>query len=266
MTGTLMTLILFAFMIVMILRVVKLYGRQKKNQKILDLLDLVHEPDKFFPAAETYVATQKDSEFRAKGYVMKLWGDTLYEKDEDFRKDLEALDLSVLIGDLSRKESGYDLNEDSFFYLYMAIPNRLYYRKNSELMNLLEVKMETVSDQLSDTLLLAMHQAAMKLYENKDDCGKEFFRKVLDGDYGGYRYSRNMIGIYKNCITIMLARIYQNEGNQEGFDSLADDMKAFSEKRLGERWLKELDVKLPEESEAKSEEETEEKESDGESK
>ena len=39
MTGTLMTLILFAFMIVMILRVVKLYGRQKKNQKILDLLD-----------------------------------------------------------------------------------------------------------------------------------------------------------------------------------------------------------------------------------
>lgn len=263
MTGTLMTLILFAFMIVMILRVVKLYGRQKKNQKILDLLDLVHEPDQFFPAAEAYVTGQKAPEFKAKGYVMKLWGDTLYEKDDNFRKDLEALDLSVLIGDLSKKDSGYDLNEDSFFYLYMAIPNRLYYRKNTELLNLLEEKMETVSGQLSDTLLLAMHQAAMKLYENKDDCGKDFFRKVLDGDYGGYRYSRNMIGIYKNCITIMLAKIYQNEGNQEGFDSLVDDMKAFSEKRLGERWLEELDVKLPEE---KSEKESEEKQSDEEAK
>ena len=61
----------------------------------------------------------------------------------------------------------------------------------------------------------------------------------------------------------MLAKIYQNEGNQEGFDSLVDDMKAFSEKRLGERWLEELDVKLPEE---KSEEEPEEKPSDEEAK
>ncbi|NCB32264.1 MAG: hypothetical protein EOM64_00025 [Erysipelotrichia bacterium] len=246
-----------AIMAYMIIKIISLSKRNKLNRRMLNVLDTFsNDPEgrEFYEKCDEYLSTETNVEYLNKVRVLRLWADAFHGRNEDFAKDLESIDLTALIiGDGKGKNGNQiEMNEDSFFYLYLAIPNRLYFRGDKEDAAMHYAKLETIEDQMSSRLVSNISCSCRKYYEQTDDHGAEFFRKVMDGDYGEYSYSKELIGIYKNTVSSMLARIALDEDNKEAFGLQVPELRSFAKSNLGRRFLKELNVVLPEEEEAET--------------
>lgn len=254
-----LNLILIGISIYMFYRVIALSGRGRLNKAMLGILDKIDNKDEFFAAADEFIRENKDPEYGQKVRVLRLWGDVFYERDEEFKEHLEDLDIDVLLNP-TKKNQGFANNEDSFFYLYMALPNRLNFRGRKDLRALLEEKLAPYAEINGDTLLKAIYDENKKFYERTDDQGQTFIRNLLAGEYAGYRYSKQLIGLYKHCEEAILAAQYKEAGNTEGYDECIANLKNFATNtRLGIRWMKELGIDYPTEE---PEEETEAAETD----
>ena len=252
-----LNLLLIAFSVYMFYRVFQLSGRGRLNKEMLKILDKMDDRDAFFANADEFINVSKDPEYGQKVRVLRLWGDVFYERDEEFKEHLEDLNIDILLQP-TKKNQGFANNEDSFFYLYMAIPNRLNYRGRNDLRRLHEEKIAAYAEVNGDTLLKAIHDENRKFYDRTDDRGQAFIKQLLAGEYAGYRYSKQLIGLYKNCEEAILAAQYRDEGNMEGYEECLKDIHNFATNtRLGMRWLKELHIELPKEEEEPEETETE---------
>lgn len=256
---SLFNIIMLAISAYMIYRIIKLSGRGKLNQKMLGILDKINDPDVFFQEADAFIANEKNAEFVQKVSVLRLWGDTFYERDEEFRTHLEEINIDTLLNPNGRG-NGFAGNEDSFFYLYLAIPNRLNYRKEEGMRKLLDEKLAAYAEVNEGVLLKRLYDENKKYYDHVDDRGLPFMKSFLEGEYGGYKYSKQLIGLYKNCEEALLAKAYEEEGNTEAYEECLKDLQLFARNmRLGQRWVTECGIELPEEE---SEEEAETEEAD----
>ena len=246
-------LLLLAFSVYMFYRVFQLSGRGRLNKEMLKILDKIDNRDEFFASADEFIEVSKDPEYGQKVRVLRLWGDVFYERDEEFKEHLEDLNIDILLQP-AKKNQGFANNEDSFFYLYEAMPNRLYSRGRRDLRKLLDEKLSSYEEVNGDTLLKRLHDENAKFYDRTGDQGQEFIKSLLAGEYAGYRYSKQLIGLYKNCEEAILAAQYKEAGNTEGYEECLGNLRNFATNtRLGMRWLKELGLEYP-----KDEEETEE--------
>ena len=258
----LFNLVMFAISAFMLYRIIMLTGRQKSNKKMLAILDQFDDEQGFFEAANQFIETEKDAEFVQKVSVLRLWGDTFYEKDEDFKKHLAELNIDTLLNP-DGKNKGFSQNEDSFFYLYMAIPNRLNYRKAEGFRKLLHEKLSAYDEANAQVLLKKIYEENKKYYDNTDDRGRAFIESFLEGEYGGYKYSKQLIGLYKSCEEALLAKMYEEENNTERYEECMKDIETFGTKtRLGIRWIKEVGLSYPEEPEEEEESEEAEEETE----
>ena len=254
MSGSIMTLVMFVLLIYMVVRTFMLAKKNNKNKKLLKVLDEINDEQKFFDDADKVIAEEKDKTFAAKIEVLRIWGDVYYRREKAFREHLSALDIELLLHPQGSRTDGFNDNEDSFFYLYTAIPNHLWSIGRNDLREAVNEKLKPYHDALSDTFLSVMHDSFALFYDNKEDKGRSFYNAVMNGDYGQYRYNKQLIGLYKDMITVMLARLALDDGSAEGIQPYETDLKRFAETRLGARWMKELSVELP--SDEKTEEET----------
>ena len=245
------TLVINVFLIVLTLffasKILKLSGRTKENKKMLKILDSFDDRDTFFSSADEFISTEKNQEFVNKVAVLRLWGDAYYERDEEFRTHLQEVNIDGLLNP-DGKNRGYEINEDSFFYLYLAIPNRLYYRKRDDLREMLYERMEAYDTANENALLRKICQENMKFYDRKEDFGKQFINSLLEGEYGGFKYSKQLIGLYKHCEEGILAVILKEEGDEEGYQECLNNLDQFAKNtRLGKRWTKELGIEIKDE-------------------
>ena len=242
-------LVMIGFTLFMVYRIIKLNSRNKLNKKMLSILDTIDDPDTFFAEADKFIETEKDAEFKEKVGVLRLWGDVFYERDDAFKEHLEALNIDTLLNP-DGKNKGFSANEDSFFYLFMAVPNRLYYRKRDDLRAMVEEKLSAFEEGTKNGLLKKIFEENKKFYEGTEDRAKPFIESLLEGDYGGYQYSKQLIGLYKHCEEAILAVLHKEAGETEAYEECMADVKNFgTNTRLGKRWLKELGLELPEEPE-----------------
>lgn len=256
----LISIILFVLLAYMVYRTIVLGKRSKKNQAMLKILDQMDDEEVFYKAADDYIASEPDVEFKAKVGVLRLFADALYDRDEDFKEHLEELNITDLLKDQGRTK-GFDLNEDSFVYLCQFIPGRLWYRNRFDLVDLLKAKLDTSADKLEHTMVMAMWKAEEQFYKKEGDRGRAFAQSLQDGTYEGYVYSKQLIGIYKNMMLAVLTRLNREEGREEDVQNAAEELGRFSESRLGKRWLTEWgleDMIAKSEEEEGSEEKTEE--------
>ena len=194
----LFNIILIGITAFMFYRIIMLWGRSKYNKKMLAILDQIDDKDAFFKAADAFINEEKDAEYVQKVSVLRLWGDTFYERDEEFKAHLEELNIDTLLNPTGKKQTK-GANEDSFFYLYVAIPNRLHYRKRKDLRRLLDEKLAPSAEANQDLLLREIYDQNKKFYDGTEDRGIEFMKKLMDGEYSGYAYSKQLIGLYKHC-------------------------------------------------------------------
>jgi len=247
-----------AVMAYLMIKMVSLSKRNTLNRRMLNVLDTFNNDKdgrEFFERCDNFLATEKDVEFLGKVRVLRLWGDVYHDLHDEFRKDLEALDLSTLIMKTEKGKTNIELNEDSFFYLFLAIPNRFYYSGDTEDAAVFFEKMETIRGEMGNRLVLALSDANRAWYEKGGDTSRDFYRKLLNGDYGEYSYAKEMIGIYKNIASCMGAKIALTVNDQADFNEFVPDLKNFAKSNLGRRFEMELGIQLPEDPEEKAEEE-----------
>ncbi|WP_277062444.1 hypothetical protein [Solobacterium moorei] len=235
-----------AMYIAMAYLVIKMFissKRNGKNKMIIDAVRLINEKEVFFNRVDQLISTVNDPEFANKGRVLKLWGCAYHQDFSEFDTTLQDLDIDSLIEDKKGVKS-IDTNEDSFFYLYLAIPNVLHHVGRDDLRTTMHAKLQPYEELLGNQLTKALSDQFDKYYDSVDDRGQTFFEKLLEGDYEGYIYSRTMIGIYKNLANATLYKIYQDKAKFDQLEDMKPMLEKFAETGVGKRWIQSLDITL----------------------
>ena len=235
-----------AMYIAMAYLVIKMFissKRNGKNKMIIDAVRLINEKEVFFNRVDQLISTVNDPEFANKGRVLKLWGCAYHQDFSEFDSTLQDLDIESLIEDKKGVKS-IDTNEDSFFYLYLAIPNVLHHVGRDDLRTTMHAKLQPYEELLGNQLTKALSDQFDKYYDSVDDRGQTFFEKLLEGDYEGYIYSRTMIGIYKNLANATLYKIYQDQAKFDQLEDMKPMLEKFAETGVGKRWIQSLDITL----------------------
>ena len=235
-----------AMYIAMAYLVIKMFissKRNGKNKMIIDAVRLINEKEVFFNRVDQLISTVNDPEFANKGRVLKLWGCAYHQDFSEFDSTLQDLDIDSLIEDKKGVKS-IDTNEDSFFYLYLAIPNVLHHVGRNDLRTTMHAKLQPYEELLGNQLTKALSDQFDKYYDSVDDRGQTFFEKLLEGDYEGYIYSRTMIGIYKNLANATLYKIYQDQAKFDQLEDMKPMLEKFAETGVGKRWIQSLDITL----------------------
>ena len=239
-------LVTFAMYFAIAYLVIKMFissKRNGKNKMIIDAVRLINEKEMFFNRVDQLISTVNDPEFANKGRVLKLWGCAFHQDFSEFDSTLQELDIDSLIEDKKGVKS-IDTNEDSFFYLYLAIPNVLHHVGRDDLRTTMHAKLQPYEEILENQLSKVLSDQLDKYYDSVDDRGQTFFEKLLEGDYEGYIYSRTMIGIYKNLANATLYKIYQDQAKFEQLEEMKPMLEQFAQTGVGKRWIQSLDITL----------------------
>ncbi len=253
----LINVMMYALMIYLIIRMFTMNKSVNKRRRVITVINQIQDKDAFFAAADDLIANAEDSIIETKTKIIKLWGMVYHNDFTGFEDLLAQIDLNALFttkkGALSIEE-----NEDSFFYFLLAIPNMLYGNGENELRKLVEKKIHEYDEVLNGQLTKAVSDHCTLFYDKTEDLGEEFFRSVSAGEYPGYRYSRQLIGLYKNICDTMMCKILQDRGDDiseyEGY------AKGFANSGVGKRWISAIDLKIELPAEDEEPEEPEEPE------
>ncbi len=259
----LMNVLMFAFLAFMMIRMMSMSKRNKMNKELIDVVNAVFDEQVFFEKADLMIDTVNDPEFESKCRIIKLWGSVYYKQYDKFAELLEPIEIEPLFIKKKNGAETVDLNEDSFFYLCMAIPNLLYKPGKNDLRASLKEKLEPYRDRLNSQLFFQIGEACDRYYNNVDDRGEDFFKQVLDGEYGDFSYSKQMIGLYKMVCNAMLAAILKEQNRSEEYAECEPLLYRFGGMGVGKRWMESIGLEVKEEKpEADEEPETEEFEID----
>lgn len=243
--------LLFAVALYMLWKMLNMNKRNKKAKVIIDIVNSVEEKEIFYEKADAMIHGD-DIEFSNKAKVVKLWGMAYHNDLKHFNEVLNDIQIDFLIGEKKGK-ADIEPDEDSFFYLYLAIENMLEGIKRRDLRKLIDSKMQAYDEKLNDQFCKNLHDALTSFYDETGDRGLAFYEKVLSGDYGDYRYARSMIGLYKSIANAHAAVLYKENGNTEKYNECVPFLENFMEYGVGQRWLKVLKITLPKKEEEKNE-------------
>lgn len=250
-----MQFLLYVVIVVMLVKIFMMNKRTKKSKQLISVVNSINDADEFFQNVESFEETMSDdAEFLNKGKVIHLWGMAYHKVIDGFEDELDSIDLHQLMKQGKKDAWTITEDEDSFFYMYLAIPNILdkngmiTYRKK------LNEKMNTVNEELSDQLCKNIGNALNLYYESLDDKGLSFYEKVLNGDYGDYTYSKQLIGLYKSICAAQAAKLYKDNHQNDKYEECVPLLENFSTSGLGERWLQSLGLEIKKEEEKENEE------------
>ena len=251
-TGFLFNILLYAVMLYMLWNIIKTSKGQNKNKKLIDCVNSIKEKDVFFTKTDALLEEgQDDPVLLNKARIIKLWGVSYHKEYERFEETLEPIDLNALIT-MKKNKPSMEMNEDSFFYVYLGIPNILYKDQENELRKKLLEKTTAVDEKLQDTLVRAISVEINKFYDNEGDRGLFFCEKVLDGDYSEYTYGKSLIGLYKSILNATAARIYLDHGDNDKYQETVSLLKDFNLSGVGRRWLESLNLQVADEASAET--------------
>ena len=250
-------ILMYAMMIYMIFRIISLNSVNRRNKGLIDIVNSVNDKENFFTRISDAIENAEDATYAAKARVLKLWGMAYHDEFFGFEKTLEELNPDDLLK-VNKDGSTSIGQEDSFFYLYLGIPNILYMNKQDEYRKMLREKVSAYDEKLSNQIVKALGESCDRYYDGQDDRGQTFFQRLLEGDYAEYVYAKSLIGLYKSIAETMLARIYKDIGDEEKFEGTLEGLRYFSTSGIGARWIKAMDLTsyLDEKKEEDTEEET----------
>lgn len=239
-----LNILLYVLLIYMVYRSYTLSKKTKKNRELINIIVHAEDPDTYFEQLDAYIEKEQEPQYVAKAKVLRLWGCILHDRMDSFAEGLQDVNIDDMIQPDKSGNPSVEVNEDSFFYLYLAMPNMLHYKGMEETRALVREKLAPYTDKLSNQLVVALAEACDDFYDNKNDRGREFFNKVLEGDYAGYVYSKSLIRLYKMIISANLYKLAEEENDTEKLDELKGSVEEFAKSGVGARWLNSIGVKL----------------------
>ena len=234
-------IVLYSLILVIVANTAKSMKRHSKNKKYIKVMQSYNDKDLFFDNINKFIEGQKDPEFIAKGYILKLYGLVYHDVYEEFDEVLEKIDFKKLFtnnkGQVDYKK--LDLNEDSYFY-YCFYTHFLTYEKNRvDLREKLKEKIKVDNELLKDHLIYNIYLNSFDVFETNDR------NSYFEANYGGIsgRYCKQLIQLYR-VVSDSLFYLSLKKSNAE-FDEieyLKNELKDFSTKSYGERLMKSLGI------------------------
>ena len=258
-----LNILMYVLLAYMVINMIRNSRQRTQNQSLVSVINAIQDPDEFFRKADEMIETSETELYINKGRVLKLWGSAYHERYDMFQEVLNTIDTNALI---SRKNGTVSIlsSEDSFFYLYLAIPNILEGNKQRAYREMLAEKLAPVSEELKNQMVVQLSGYCDQYYREEGDKGLSSFEKILEGDYEGVDYSKNLIGLYKMVCSAMCAKIYEVENNTEKYEEVLPMTQSFAKTGVGRRWLKSIDLQIEEQTEDLSGDETAEDHEDSE--
>lgn len=240
----LITILLYALAIYMVFRTMMMSKRTKKNRILIDAMHSITQEDVFFEKINAMIETEEGS-YKTKAQIIKLWGMAYHERYARFEDTLNEINMETLMLRDRNGNMSIQNDEDSFIYMYLAIPEMLYTTGNLEERNMMREKLRPYEDFMKNQIVYALSEAMDKCFEERDDEGLTFCENLLAGEYGGYIYSKSMIGLYKSMAGAQAMKVYKEKGDTEKYEELVPMVQEFAESGIGKRWVKglKLDIK-----------------------
>lgn len=230
-------ILLYVVMVYMIFRMLAMRKVSKKMSKLIDLVKVLEDKEAFMMMADEDIETAATDEEKTKFQILKLWGLCYHKEYPQYETLLEEINPSILFASKST-------NDDSFFYLLLAIPNILQADGRWEELKKLEEKTENNREEYEKRLDYQVAVNCLKYYRNEDDRGFAFFESVMEGNYGEYFYNRQLIGLYKETVATMLIKPYEEKGDMEHYDEMKSICEQYQQTRIGDMWLKNMGIIL----------------------
>lgn len=226
-------LALYAIMIYMIVRMFAMRRTNRKMSKVIELVKLLEDENAFMEKADEYIQNAAGDEERTKFQILKLWGICYHGKYGEYESLLDEVRPEHLLGTRNS-------NDDSFFYLFLAIPNILQAAGRWEELDALVRKTEEQKEIYEKRLDYQIAGNCNRYYKNEGDRGFSFFEAIMDGSYEEYSYNRQLIGLYKQVVASMLVSQYEERGDRDHYDEMKAIADGFRETRIGEMWIANL--------------------------
>ena len=253
----LFNVLLYAVMVFMVIRMIMMNKNVNRRRKVINVINQIQDEQAFYAAANEVINTVNDPIIETKTRIIRLWGMVYHKNLDRFEEELNDINIRTLFLNKNGNVT-IEADEDSFFYLLLSLPNMLYGMDRVDLIDKIYEKVNEHENVLSNQLIKALGDHCNLFYHQKDDLGEAFFRKIDEGDYPGYRYSKQLIGVYKNICDTMLCKILadRNEDYSE-FEIYAEN---FAKMGVGRRWIEVLglDIKAPSDEIEEETENTEE--------
>ncbi len=236
-----MQILLYILMLFLIFR---LFAQRRQNvnmSKFIELVKLVNNEEEFLRKSQEEIDASETDEERTKFQVLRLWGIAQHARYDEFDFDglLQDIELKYLF------ENSKMNNDDTLFYFFLAIPNILYRDQETEKMAAMFDKMEDYLPQFENRLDYEIGKANREFYEGDQEKAVVFYEKVMEGDYGEYTYSKQLIGLYKETVAIMLLKYYQDNGNDEKFKEYESLGAEYYTTRIGGNMIKNINLVIP---------------------
>lgn len=226
-------LVLYAILIYMIVRMFAMRRTNQKMNKVIELVKLLEDENAFMEKADGYIQNASGDEERTKFQILKLWGICYHGRYDEYTDMLSEIHPEYLLG---TKNS----NDDSFFYLFLAIPNILQAAGKWEELDAVITKTDEHRNVFEKRLDYQIAENCILYYKNEKDRGFSFFEAVMEGSYEEYSYNRQLIGLYKQTVASMLVGQYEERGDREHYDEMKSIADEFRETRIGEMWISNL--------------------------
>lgn len=199
---------------------------------------------------DNYIGEEVNPELINKSLIVKVYTDLLDRRNAG--ETVDRINFNEVFGADGSGVSGIvTRNSDSFVWLILDIS------KAKELDNegLMDTLYEKVSQHgLDNQAEYLVFKAAYEIFKNKEDKDISFLRKLLQGEYVGYAYDKQLIGFFKKFAATLL--VCANEEIDPDDENM---LKDFALTQVGNRLLRSLnllDRYKPEEPKKENNEET----------
>lgn len=219
---------------------------QQHGKYLQSMLDGFEDDEQFEQSYRKMMNEDTDPAFLQKGKLLKLWHDIDKEYYDRLDEDLGQIDLDVLIGTEERRERIGD-SEDALCYLYLFGPGTLYSRGLPELAEKLAAKRAPYRDRMDSTAIGKLSEANEKYFRNEDDRGMEFYEGFINGIYNSLSFNSALINMYKDLALVIYLKDCYDKNWPNHFAEYAMYLPSIHKQKLGERWMKEVGLVLPEE-------------------
>ena len=235
----LFSLVCFILIIVMMVQILRQSAANKKISKVVEVIRKIDDEQAFMTAVEESITASKSEMEKTKYDVLKCWGLTTYGHYDEYDAFVNTFDLKNLFGDKNNP------NDDSLFYMVLAIPNIMGKDHEMARADALLAKVKKEVPDAERRLDYQIGVACVDAYFDRNDKGVGFFEKVMDGDYGDYDYAKNLISLYKEVVATMLYKYYSLRGEDEKAADVLDLAESYQETRIGDTWIHNIGLTLP---------------------
>lgn len=243
--SVILNIVMWVLILYLIIKIIYANQQNKKNKALIETMSNVGNKEifnqKIYSLEKKFQV--KNPVFLQKTEVLKMWGLAIYEDYEELMKVLSELKPDLL---LSKKQDQFVLeaNEDSFFFLYISIPNILYGNGHKELISPFFEKLCPIIKKTETSMVTQIGLEAKKLYLSEEDKGQKFYQMIINGEYENIKYYKAMIGIYKAICVSLLAKIAKDKNDQEAYANYINQIHCFNLSGACKRFVNNLHLDL----------------------